>query len=115
MATIKSALTDDVVVNANIIETMAAGIVGGIATPMIRAVIPATIPYSGLVADGIQIVGGVMAGKAVGGSAGVVIQNGLVIAAAADIGNMLFAMVQSALTPQQQQNTNTNTTPNTVY
>lgn len=114
MATIKSALSDDVVRNANIIETMAAGIVGGIATPMIRAVIPASIPYSGLVADGIQIVGGVMAGKAVGGSAGVVIQNGLVIAAAADIGNMLFAMVQQALTPQQQ-NANTNTTPNTVY
>ena len=66
MATIKSALSDDVVRNANIIETMAAGIVGGIATPMIRAVIPASIPYSGLVADGIQIVGGVMAGKAVG-------------------------------------------------
>lgn len=115
MATIKSAFTDDVVRNANIIETMAAGIVGGIATPMIRAVIPASIPYSGLVADGIQIVGGVMAGKAVGGSAGVVIQNGLVIAAAADIGNMLFAMVQQALAPQQQSNTNTNTTPNTVY
>ena len=97
MSVITSAVTKDVVKPANVFEMMAAGVLGGIVTPMVQNIMP-DIPYSDAVSDAVQIVAGVAAGKALGsGMAGTIVQNGLVMGASVDLGNQLYGMIRSTL------------------
>ena len=82
---------------ANVFEMMGAGILGGIVTPITQNVMP-DIPYSDAVADAVQIMIGVAAGKALGsGTMGTIVQNGLVMGASVDLGNQVYGMLRNSL------------------
>lgn len=99
MAILKDLTGGDVVKSMSLIETAGAGAIGGVVHGIATTAFPNVNPW--IVAGG-EIVAGAVAGNVIGGKAGDMIQNGMVITGMAKVSEALVNIVKGMIGGQKQ-------------